>query len=1069
MNQKLLWKSCRALVLAVLFTVGTMDWALATSNPPDSNNSTDEPVQQTVKGKVTGEDGEGIPGVNVVVKGTTTGVITDFNGDYTLNVPDGNGTLVFSSVGYQTVEQNIGNRSTIDVGLAQDVTALEEVVVIGYGTSQKKDLTGAIVNVQAEQMEKYKPTSVSEILRSAAPGLQVGYATNARNVPDFEVRGDASIKADLDDDVDEEREANRPLIVLDGVIFRGDLAEINPNTIESVDVLKDASSAAVYGSQATNGVIIFTTKKGQLGKPQINFSTRVGLVTGARRQSTYSTQEEALKWLTDMNEAITSTDQDPVSRFDDYFALDPSLQDDWLALNNLPAGTTDAATINRARIDNFGFWEQEIENFENGITYDWQDFYFQTGLRQDYDVSVSGRTERVSYYFSTGYSYRESVRIEESFEAITSRLNLDVNLAEFLNVGVNAQFSFIDEGQEPIGGPDADDTGGYRTKSIWDQPWQNGLPRTPENLTDQAAGSNQSNPYQEPWWNTRLHTEFAVNPTMFAKFTLPLGFSIRQDFTPRFNFRKRFDFDENGNPQRANDRVERRHNEALEWQSNSILNWDMAFGDHRFSVTGLYNTEKNQSWFTRAINEQFQPTAALGYGGIGLGLVPQVSSSDETNTRIGIMGRLNYNFSNKYNFTASIRRDGYSRFGADNLWANFPALAAGWTVTNEDFMPSNNVLNYLKLRISWGVNGNSRGLEAYNAYARLSSGLWLNYSGGYNATPYTSLSRFALPGLSWERTASFNIGINFGLFSDRISGSLDLYRSETTDLILDQKLPEVTGFESAKNNIGNLKNSGFDLGINTRNVSTTNLAWTTTFNVTYAINEISSLGNVPSEQPDGSFRENDDLQNGWFIGQNKDVIWDLESNGTYKIGEEAEAAALDAFVGDFRMVDQNGDGEIDVNDRVFQGLSKNPWYITLRNDLEFMGFDLGVVFLAKLGWNGTSGEPFNESQSYIKNRNWYTIPYWTPTNQIDEGARVNSVRPLGADIILPRDYVRLQNLSFGYNLPASILENISFSRVRLAVNIENVAVFTKWPEWLGDPESAREMPRTYSFSLDFTF
>ncbi len=1063
MNQKLLWKSMRAFFLAVIFTAGAPDFANATANPPDSDMSTDEPVQRTITGTVVGDDGEGIPGVNVVVKGTTTGVITDFNGDYSLNVPSDDATLVFSSVGYVTVEELIGDRSRIDIGLAQDVTALEEVVVIGYGTSQKKDLTGAIVNVQAEQMEKYKPTSVSEILRSAVPGLQVGYATNARNVPDFEVRADASIKADLDDDVDEEREANRPLIVLDGVIFRGDLAEINPNTIASVDVLKDASSAAIYGSQATNGVIIFTTKKGQLGKPQINFSTRVGLVTGARRQRTYQTQEEALNWLTDMNEAITSTATDPVSRFDDFFALDPSLQDDWLALNNLPAGTNDATVINRARIDNFGFWQQEIENFENGITYDWQDFLFHTGLRQDYDVSVSGRTERVSYYYSAGYSHRESVQIGETFETITSRLNLDVNLAEFLNIGVNAQFTFQDEGQEAIG------NGGYRTKSIWDQPWQNGLPRTPQNLTDQAAGSNQSNPYQDPWWNSRLHTRFMVNPTMFAKFTLPFGFSIRQDFTPRFDTRKRFDFDQNGNPQRANDRVERRHNEAFEWQSNTILNWDMAFGDHRFSVTGLYNTEKNQNWYTQAINEQFQPTAALGYNGIGFGLVPQVDSDDETNTRIGIMGRVNYNFSNRYNFTASIRRDGYSRFGADNLWANFPALAAGWTITNEDFFPTTNTLNYLKVRASWGINGNSRGLEAYNAYARLGSGLWLNYAGGYNPTPYTSLNRFALPGLSWERTASFNLGIDFGLFSDRLSGTLDIYRSETTDLILDQKLPEVTGFSSAKNNVGNLKNSGFDLGLNSRNITGNNLLWTTTFNVTYAINEISSLGNEPSEQPDGTFRENDDIQNGWFIGQNKDVIWDLESNGVYQIGEEAEATQYDAFVGDFKFIDQNNDGEIDVNDRVFQGLSQNPWYITLRNDVEFMGFDLGVVFLSKLGWNGTTGEPFNESQSYIKNRNWYVIPYWTPTNPINDGARINSVRPLDADIIVPRDYVRLQNLSFGYSLPQSMLETIGFSRVRLAVNIENVAVFTKWPDYLGDPESQREMPRTYSFSLDFSF
>ncbi|MBV6639537.1 MAG: SusC/RagA family TonB-linked outer membrane protein [Cyclobacteriaceae bacterium] len=1039
-----------------------MDWALATSNPPDSKNSTEEPVQQTVKGKVTGEDGEGIPGVNVVVKGTTTGVITDFNGDYTLNVPDGNGTLVFSSVGYQTVEQNIGNRSTIDVGLAQDVTALEEVVVIGYGTQQKKDLTGAIVNVQAEKVEKYKPTSVSEILRTTVPGLSVGYSTNARNVPDFNVRGDASIKADLDDDGDteEERASNRPLVVLDGVIFRGDLAEINPNTISSIDVLKDASSAAIYGSQATNGVVIITTKKGSYGKPQITFSTRVGLVTGAKRMETYKGGEEVLDWLTDMNETITSTSTDPWSRFDDYYKIDPQYQDDWLAANGIP-GETDPTAIGLARVANFGFWDIELENFANGTIYDWQDFLFHTGVRQDYDVSVSGRNERVSYYYSVGYSNRESVQLWETFETITSRLNLDVNLAEFLNIGANIGVTYQDEGQEPIG------NGGYTTKSPYDQPWCNGCARTPENLNAQSAGSNQGNPYQTPSWNHRLYTRFMVNPTMFAKFTLPFGFSIRADYTPRFDTRKRFDFDMAGNPERAVDQAERRHNDAFLWQTNTIVSWDKGFGDHRFNVTGGYNAERNSYWETLARANNFSPTAALGFNAMNLGLNQFTQSSDEVNSRTGLFGRVNYAYGNRYNFSASIRRDGYSRFGEDNLYGNFPSLSAAWTVTNESFMPSSNLLSYLKLRLSWGVNGNSSGLEAYNAYARLSSGTYLNYDGGYFAAPYTELSRFALPGLSWERTSAVNLGIDYGLFNDRITGSLDLYKSQTTDLILDQSLPTNTGFSSSKTNVGTLENMGFDLGVNSINMTSQSFVWTSTLNVTYKVNKIVTFGNDPIEQPDGSFAEPDDLQNGWFIGKNKDIIWDFETDGVYKIGEEAEAAVYGLSPGDFRHVDQNNDGLINVEDKVFLGLDQNPWYVTLRNDVEWNGFDLGLVFLGKLGWLGQTIQPFNWEQGYIKNHNWRKVPYWTPNNQIDDAARINSIRLGGIQAALSKNYVRLQNVSLGYSLPSALLENINFTRVRLALNIENAAVWTPWI--YGDPESEREMPRTYSFSLDFTF
>src|SRR5690554_1947166 len=1025
------------------------------------------PFDVTVSGTVTDQEGEPIPGATVLVHGASVGTATDLEGRYSLTVPE-NATLVFSFIGFESKTVEVNNQSTIDVSLELSTQALEEVVVIGYGTQRKKDLTGAIVNVQAEEVMKYKPTSVSEILRTTVPGLSVGYAINARNVPDFEVRGDNSIKADLNNDGnrEEERAANRPLIVLDGVIFRGDLAEINPNTIESVDVLKDASAAAVYGSQATNGVVIFTTKKGAFGKPQISVSSRVGLVTEERRQQTYKGGDEVLNWLTDMNESITNTITAPWTRFRDYYSIDPQYQDDWLAANGIP-GETNPDAINLARINNFGFWDNELENYQNGIIYDWQDFLFHTGVRQDYDVSVSGRTERVSYYFALGYSDRESVRIGDSFKTITSRLNLDVNLAEFISIGANAQFTYQDEGQQAI------DNGGYRTFSPYDQPWMNGKPRIRENLNDQAAGSNRDNPYQGPSWNTRSHTRFMINPTLFAMFTLPAGFSLRTDYTPRFDVRKRFDLNERGNPQRAVDAAERRYNDSFSWQSNTILNWDKTFGEHRLNFTGLYNAERNKNWETRAMTNDFSPTAGLGFHAVQLGLNPTMSSYDEVNSRTGLMGRINYAYGDRYNFSASVRRDGYSRFGIDNLYANFPSVSAAWTVSNESFMTTSNTLSYLKLRLSYGVNGNNSSLEDYNAYARLSNDIYLNYDGGYVASPFTEITRIANPFLSWERTGSYNIGIDYGLFNGRISGSLDAYKSETRDLLLDQKLPDLTGFGTVKTNVGNLENTGLDLGSNTINLSSKNVIWNSTFNITYRNNKIATLGNAPLSVTDSEgntvVREPDDLQNGWFIGENKDIIWDWELDGVYQLGEESEAAEYVLFPGDFRFVDQDGDGDIDIDDKVFLGLRNNPWYITFRNDLEWKGFDLGLVLLAKLGYKGGTGEPFNNAQEYIKNHNWYKIPYWTPLNGENNFARINSINLGGGDVWINKSYLRLQNVSLGYSLPANLLEKINSNRVRLALNVENAAVLTGWIKNLGDPESSREMPRTYSLSLDFTF
>ncbi|MCK5210168.1 MAG: TonB-dependent receptor plug domain-containing protein, partial [Cyclobacteriaceae bacterium] len=339
MMEKLLRKSWGVLVIAVMFAtvVSAQDLALMERNinseyqPGNSTQTDSENFQEKkVTGKVLGGDSEeGLPGVNVIVKGTTTGGITDLEGNYAVNVPDDNASLIFSSVGYETMEVAVGIQSIIDITLIPDITALDEIVVIGYGTSKKKDLTGAIVNVKAEEVEKYKPSSVSEILRTTVPGMVVGYSTSAKNVPGFEIRGDASIKADNDDWVNEEREANKPLIVVDGVIFLGDLAEINPNDVESVDVLKDASAAAIYGSQATNGVVIFTTKRGELGKPKISVSTRVGLITGAKRQKTFKAGDEVLGWLTDMNESINGLIGEEWTKYRDYYTTPAEYQDDW--------------------------------------------------------------------------------------------------------------------------------------------------------------------------------------------------------------------------------------------------------------------------------------------------------------------------------------------------------------------------------------------------------------------------------------------------------------------------------------------------------------------------------------------------------------------------------------------------------------------------------------------------------------------------------------------------------------------------------------------------------------------
>lgn len=1038
-------------------------------------------AQSNVEGLVTDKEGEALIGVNVQVKGTTNGTATDFDGKFMLeNVPE-DGTLVFSYVGYQDQEVAVDGQTSFDVTLIDDAQLLDELVVVGYGTAKKKDLTGAIVNVQAEEIAKFQPANMQEMLRASVPGLKVGYSTNARNTPNFEVRGDNTIKSDAG----QETAANKPLIVLDGVIFNGDLAEINVNDIASIDVLKDASAASIYGSRASNGVVMVTTKKGTTSKPTINASAKMGFVTGAKRINTFKAGDEVMGWLTDMNESINSLSQEPWSKFDKYEDLDPQYQSAWLEANGIP-GETNPTTITTAWLDAFGFEPNEKENYLLGREFDWQDWIFHTGLRQNYDISVSGRADRVTYYWSMGYGHSESVKVGESFSTVTSRLNLDVKATDFLNVGINTNFAYQDDGDEPIG------NGGYRTASPYDAPWDNrvfnddvptigDLPnRYPrEYLKTAGAGSNRGNPYLDPAYKTRKFDRFKIFPTMYAKLSLPFGFNFTSRFTTRLDFRDRLYYEDSANPNWAHGgKAYRIDNKVYEWQSDNILNWNKEFGDHRFDFTGLVNAEKFQGWNNYSEGTNFSPTEALGYHGLAFGLVAKNGArdadgnltGDEVVTRNALMGRISYGFSNKYNLSASIRRDGYSRFGSQSKYASFPSISGAWTLSNEEFMAGAPAwLSFLKLRVSWGVNGNSSGLGSYAAYATLSNNKYLNYNNGYYVAPYLDINRMANPTLAWEKNTAWNFGLDYGILNGRIRGALDVYTSTTTDMLLDKKLPIVTGFNSITTNVGSLKNTGFDLSINSTNIETSSFSWTTNLNLSYNNNQIISLTGekieVVDENGNTVLEEPDDIDNGWFIGRNKDVIWDYEIDGVYKIGEETEAAQFGLYPGDFRMVDQNGDGVLNAEDKVFLGYSKNPWYITMTNSVQYKGFDLGVILLSKLGYKGGSDFPFNNRQDYIKNHNWFNLPYWTPNNQIDNASRINSIRIGGAQYYENKSYLRIQNISLGYTVPPSVLQTLQFaSSIRLAFTVDNAAIMTPWI--LGDPESEREMPRTYTFSLN---
>ena len=1003
---------------------------------------------RTVSGQVRDSKSNPLPGVSVVVKGTDKGVSTDAQGRFTLADVPGNGVLMITSTGYAVQEIPVNGKSSFEVSMDELASSLNEVVVIGYGTRQRRDLTGAVGQVKASRLENENPNSVQDLLRGNIAGLNVSTSTSAKGGGDLLVRGRSSINA-----------GSSPLIVLDGVIYQGQLADINPNDISTIDVLKDASSAAVFGAKSASGVVLITTKKGSGSKPTITYNANMGFAALAMDEPLYD-GPGFVAWRTDVLKSMNNGGRP--FEFNDPRTLPPNISiAQWKGYDN-SQGDSINIWLNRLKM-----LPVEIQNYKDGKTIDWYNMMFQKGFRQDHTMSISGRKEDFSYYMSAGYTNNQGVIVGDKYSVVRTRLNLEAKAAKFMNVGINMQFADRDESQVPVSWGQMVNASPY------------GEIYKPDGVTLRDSPNddigNNTNPFLDNTYTNRLQKSNTLFGTLFARGDLPLGFSYQVNFTPNFGFYRFFngrsaqDFRVRARGGLATRTMETTYN----WQIDNLLRWNRTFGDHQFDLTLLANAEKFQSWRNQMDNEGFDPNDNLSYHNIGAGIKPVITSDDQVSTGNAYMARLNYVFRERYMLTGSFRRDGYSAFGLQNPTADFPAVALGWVFSQEKFA-SARWLNYGKLRLSYGLNGN-RDIGRYSALSNLQTGKYqyIKADGTVILVSQLYVNRLQNPGLKWERTASLNAGLDYSVFKDRISGSLDVYKKTTRDLLILRSLPDVTGFSDVWSNLGEVENRGVEVTLNTVNINNKNFSWRTAFNYSLNINKIVHLyGPVDVFDANGKVIgqvEKDDIANRWFIGHAIDEHWDLRSVGVWQQDEAAQAARYGVRPGDFKVEDLDGDGTYTDADRQFIGPSSPRFMWTLRNEFTFLrNFDFSFMMYSYWGHLARFNQAKNNS-GFIDRQNSYKMPYWTPENPLNDYARLYSNNGRSPFNVYRRaSFIRLSTVALAYTLPVQLIQRAKFQSAKVYVNVNNAGIYQ--PDWnFWDVEYGNTPPpRYFSAGLNIT-
>lgn len=955
-----------------------------------------------VMGTVKASTGESIIGANVRILGTTIGCITDIDGNFTLDVPS-DAQLSISYIGYLTQEVAVAGKSSFNIILKEDNEVLDEVVVVGYGVQKKTDLTGAVASLDNKTIAQQASANMSQALRGQIPGLSV-QQNSGKAFSDATVilRGQSSIGKTV-----------QPLVVIDGMVSDwGVLNSLNPNDIERIDVLKDASSTAIYGSRASGGVVIVTTRSGAIEtKNTLSYEGTFGV-----------------KVLKHMPEMMNSNE---------FYQL-----------------CEDAAEYS-GRPNVLGVDEEEY--IKQGIDTDWIDMVTRNGFQTSHNLSLSGGGKNESHLISLGYYKSQGNLKSDAYERYSLNAKVTGKILDKITTGASAYIVYSNE----KGGD-----GSIFATAYYSKPWGN--PYNDDGsyrLFPVQQESRMVNPMLDLQNTSNEYKRFYVNSNIFLEYKPLECLVFKSNFMPAF-YSNRFGtyIGENttvngGVAGTSTSNVSNVWKLSYVW--DNTISFNKKFGNHGVNLVGLFSIENSRTEDYSSKVKDLQYDNQFWYNQAAATTILEAKSSLENYTMISYMLRANYNYKDKYLLTLTGRLDGSSKLAQGNKWGFFPSAAVSWRLSEEEFIKELDIFSNLKLRLSYGVAGNNV-VDPYSSWSKLSSTLY-----DFDGTPAKgAAASMANKTLSWEKSYEYNLGLDIGVLENRISATVDLYHKTSKDIIMERKIPVHQGVTSLPANVSSVLNKGVELSLNTLNIQTKDFEWSTSINFAMNHNEILSLY--------GGYQ--DDKVNKWFIGHPVSVNYDYKFMGIWQLDEADEALKYTEKPGMVKRYDQNEDGKFTPDDYMILGSPFPKWTGGITNNFRYKDFDLSFFIYTRQGVHVLSGfhNDYTNMTNYDARYNVSTIvDYWTPENPSNRWWAPSTSGGTYTAYV-DASFWRVGNITLGYNLNKNLLKSLKLSNCRVYCSINNPFLFTKYEGW--DPEwataGAGDIPMsntTYMCGINVTF